>query len=111
MGIIDISNPFTLLLILVLLIGTILLGKTTKNSILPAGALAIFLGLLIYYVVALRNPELAEIKNTILNCMSINFIFIFISFISYLWVDDIEARVKNKKSIDNSLDWFWQKTN
>lgn len=111
MGIIDISNPFTLLLILVLLIGTILLGKTTKNSILPAGALAVLLGLLIYYVVALRNPELAPIKGTILNCMSINFIFIFISFISYLWVDDIEAKVKNKKSIDNSLDWFWQKTN
>ena len=109
MGIIDISNPFTLLLILVLLIGTILLGKTTKNSLLPAGALAIFLGLLIYYVVALRNPELADIRNTILNCMSINFIFIFIAFISYLWVDDIEAKVKNRKSIDNSLDWFWKK--
>ena len=111
MGIIDISNPFTLLLILVLLIGTILLGKTTKNSLLPAGALAIFLGLLIYYVVALRNPELADIRNTILNCMSINFIFIFIAFISYLWVDDIEAKVKNRKSIDNSLDWKRKKTN
>jgi len=110
MGIIDISNPFTLLLILAILIGTIFLGKTTKNSLLPAGALVVFLGLLIYYVVALRNPELVEIKHTILNCMSINFIFVFISFISYLWVDDIEAKVKNKKSVDNSLDWFWQKT-
>ena len=110
MGIIDISNPFTLLLLLVVLIGTIFLGKTTKNSFLSIGALVLFLGLLVYYVVALRNPELAEFKNTIINCMSINFIFIFISFISYLWIDDIEAKVKNKKSVDNSLDWFWQKT-
>lgn len=110
MEIIDISNPITLILILAILIGTIFLGKSTKNSILPAGALAIFLGLLIYYVVALRNPDLMYIRHTITNCLSINFIFIFISFISYLWVDDIEAKIKNKKSFDNSLDWFWQKT-
>jgi len=99
-----------LLLLLAVLIGTIFLGKTTKNSILSIGSLVLFLGLLIYYVVALRNPEMAHLKNTIINCMSINFIFIFISFISYLWIDDIESKVKNKKSVDNSLEWFWQKT-
>jgi len=38
MGIIDISNPFTLLLLLAVLIGTIFLGKTTKNSILSIGS-------------------------------------------------------------------------
>ena len=110
MGIIDISNPITLLLLLVVLVGVIFLGKSTKNSILSIIMLAVFLGLLIYYVVLLRNPEMTDIKTVIINCMSINFIFLFISFISYLWIDDIEAKKKNKKSIDNSFDWFWRET-
>ena len=37
-------------------------------------------------------------------------VFIFLSFISYLWIDDVEAKVKKKKVIDNSLDWFWSET-
>lgn len=111
MEIIDISNPVTLLLMLAVLVGVIFLGKSTKNSILSIIMLAVFLGLLVYYVVLLRNPALMDIRTVIVNCMSINFIFLFISFISYLWIDDIEAKKKNKKSIDNSLDWFWRETN
>lgn len=111
MEIIDISNPVTLLLMLAILVGVIFLGKSTKNSILSIIMLAVLLGLLVYYVVLLRNPALMDIRTVIVNCMSINFIFLFISFISYLWIDDIEAKKKNKKSIDNSLDWFWRETN
>lgn len=111
MGIIDISNPVTLILLLTVLVGVIFLGKSTKNSILSVIMLVVFLGLLIYYVVLLRNPELMDIRTVIVNCMSINFIFLFISFISYLWIDDIEAKKKNRKSVDNSLDWFWRETN
>lgn len=111
MGIIDISNPVTLILLLTVLVGVIFLGKSTKNSILSIIMLVVFLGLLIYYVVLLRNPELMDIRTVIVNCMSINFIFLFISFISYLWIDDIEAKKKNRKSVDNSLDWFWRETN
>ena len=33
---------------------------------------------------------------------------IFISYASYLWVDDVETKAKKKKSIDNSLEWFWK---
>ena len=110
MEILDISNPVTLLLLLVVLIGVIFLGKSTKSSVMSIVSLAFFLGLLIYYVVALRNPVLVELKSTIYNCLSIDFIFVFLSFISYLWIDDIEAKVKNKKNYDRSLDWFWQKS-
>lgn len=111
MGIIDISNPVTLLLMLSILIGVIFLGKSTKNSVLSIITLAVLLGLLVYYVVLLRDPNLMDVRTVIVNCMSINFIFLFISFISYLWIDDIEAKKKNKKSVDNSLDWFWRETN
>ena len=40
--------------------------------------------------------------------MVLDFAFIFITFMSYLWVDELEAKKNNKKSIDNSLDWFWK---
>ena len=36
------------------------------------------------------------------------FRIILITFFAYLWVDDLEAKANNKKSIDNSLDWFWR---
>ena len=42
-------------------------------------------------------------------CIVIDFIFVFISFFSYLWVDDIETKKLGKKSLDDSLDWFWKK--
>ena len=41
--------------------------------------------------------------------LAIDAIMIFLSYFAYLWVDDIEAKEKNRKSIDNSLDWFWKK--
>lgn len=42
-------------------------------------------------------------------CIVIDFLFVLITFFSYLWVDDIESKFKGTKSIDNSLDWFWKK--
>ena len=109
MGIIDISNPVTLILVLTIILFMIFLGKVSKNSVIPAVSLIILLVLLVYYIVCLRQESLVEFRYTIYNCMALNFVFIFVSFISYLWVDDIEAKHRNKKSIDNSLDWFWSK--
>jgi len=58
----------------------------------------------------LTGSELsAEVLSNISFTMIFDLIFILLSFISYLWIDDIEAKVKKKKSIDNSLDWFWNK--
>jgi len=109
MGIIDISNPITLILVLTIILFMIFLGKISKNSAIPGVSLIILLALLVYYIVCLRQESLLEFRYTIYNCMAINFVFIFVSFISYLWVDDVESKVKNRKSYDNSLNWFWQK--
>ena len=50
-----------------------------------------------------------EIRATYIYTIVFDLIFVLISFISYLWIDDIEAKLKKKKSIDDSLDWFWKK--
>lgn len=109
MEIINISNPVTLILLLIVVLFLVFLGKTAKSSYIPAAGLLGLLGLLVYYVICIKNPELIDLRKTVYNCMAINFVFIFIAFMSYLWVDNIEAKIKNKKSYDNSLDWFWKK--
>ena len=89
MFLLDMSNPLTLLL---MLFATVLL---------------IFLAMHVAQFTTL-SEDLRYMSETLSRCIAIDFVFILISFFSYLWVDDIEAKAKNKKSIDNSLDWFWK---
>ena len=49
------------------------------------------------------------LKSILTKSITFDAIMIFLSYVAYLWVDDIEAKEKNKKSIDNSLEWFWKK--
>ena len=58
--------------------------------------------------VMVQDPT-GQITSTLANCIAVDFVFIFLSFIAYLWMDDIEAKDRKLKSIDNSLDWFWKK--
>ena len=107
----DISNPLTLLLMLAATVLLIFLAQEIKKSYINAISLFAYLVILIVHVaqIATLSEEFRYLSTTISRCIVIDFIFILITFFSYLWVDDIEAKVKGKKSIDNSLDWFWKK--
>ncbi len=111
MLLIDFTNPFTVLTATVLFVLVLLLGKETKNGIIPAIMLGVFLVILIGHSVELSlvKENLVEIQSTIAKSITFDFVFILLSFFSYLWIDDIEARAKKKKNIDNSLNWFWSK--
>lgn len=107
----DISNPLTLLLMLAATVLLIFLSQEIKKSYISAIALFAYLIVLVVHVaqIATLSEEFRYLLPTISRCIVIDFIFVFMTFFSYLWVDDIEAKVKGKKSIDNSLDWFWKK--
>ena len=107
----DISNPITLILMLAATVLLIFLAQEVKNSYISAGVLFVYLVLLIIHVaqVATLSEEYRYLLTSLSRCIVIDFIFVFISFFSYLWVDDIETKEKGKKSIDNSIDWFWKK--
>ena len=78
------------------------LGRETKKSAIPA--------IIVYAVqLTINKGQDPEITKTLSNCLAVDFVFIFISLFGYLWVDDIEAKKKNKKSISNDLDWLWKK--
>lgn len=111
MPFINFTNTTTLLLALVLFILTLFLGKESNKSELPAMMLFIFLILLVSHAVEFAiAPNMTEqVHFELSRSILVDFIFIFLSFISYLWIDDIQAKKENKKSIDNSLDWFWKR--
>ncbi len=107
----DISNPLTLLLMLAATVLLIFLSQEIKKSYIGAITLFSYLIILIIHVaqIATLPEEYRYLLTTLSRCIVIDFIFVFITFFSYLWVDDMEAKIKGKKSIDNSLDWFWKK--
>lgn len=111
MFIFDMTNPITLLLITIATVLLIFLSQEIKKSLIAAIPLFSFLILLIIHTVQILTitEEFKYLLSTLSYCMILDFIFVFITFIAYLWVDDIECRAFNKKSIDNSLDWLWKK--
>ena len=111
MFVFDISNPLTLLLMLAATVLLIFLAKEINRSAVSGIVLFAYLILLIVHVAQLTtlSEEYRYMISTITRCLAIDFVFILISFFAYLWVDDIEAKVKGKKSYNNSLDWFWKK--
>ena len=110
MFILNIANPLTLFLIVLAVALLIFLGQEVKKSIAVALPLFAFLILLIIHVVQVvtLSEEYISLASTLYKCIALDFIFILITFFAYLWVDDIEAKANNIKSIDNSLDWFWK---
>ena len=110
MFILDITNVVTLLLLLIVTVLLIFLGHELKKSYITAIPLFAFLALLVSHVVQLMtlSAEYSDMSSKLTWCIVLDFAFIFISFLSYLWIDDIEAKKTNKKSIDDSLEWFWK---
>lgn len=111
MFVFDISNPLTLILMLAITVLLIFLAQEIKKSYIGAILLFAYLVILIIHVaqIATLSEEFRYMLTTLSRCIAIDFVFVLITFFSYLWVDDIEAKAEGKKSIDNSLDWFWRK--
>ena len=104
---IDVTEPITLLLLLLATILLIFLGKELKKPFITALPLAAYLILALMHSIQLGFDGLEQYRNVIFGCIAYDCIMIFVTFFSYLWVDDIASKFYKKKSIDNSLDWFW----
>lgn len=111
MPIINFTNPIAILLGVILFVLVLFLGKEMKKSWIVGAMLFVFLLLLIAHTIEFATiaPSDPTIYKAIVTSAAIDLVFIFLSFISYLWIDDIEAKEGKKKSIDDSLNWFWNK--
>jgi len=111
MPVLNLANPLVTVLCLAALICSIILGHEVKRAIIPAIALIISTGVLVMHTLQLFVfvDSYQGYQAILSTSMMYDFTFILLTYISYLWIDDIEAKHRNKKSIDNSLDWFWSK--
>ena len=110
MIIFNVTNPVTMGLLALATALLIFLGKEIKKPYIPAIALIFYLILLIIHSVQIgKIPEvnLDETRAVLLGCLGFDLIMIFLSFFGYLWIDDVSSKFYKKKSVDNSLDWFW----
>lgn len=111
MPIINLSEPFTILVALVLFVLVVYLAREMKKSNVTCIMLLVFLTIIVGHCIeyVMVQDPVGTTTTTLARCIAVDFVFIFLSFISYLWTDHIEAREKKIKSVDNSLDWFWEK--
>ena len=111
MPMINFTHPLTLLIVSLLFVLVVVLAKETKKSAITAVMLFVFAGGLVAHAIMFTTTTNLprDVASDLIFTMVFDLIFVLISFIAYLWVDDIEAKIKKKKSIDNSLDWFWGK--
>ncbi len=111
MFIFNVANPITLVLMLAITLILIYFGKESKKGYITAISLFIFLGLLLWHVwqMLTLTVELEAFRTTLTSCLTVDFVMILLSFLSYLWVDELESRTGKKKSYESGLDWFWGK--
>lgn len=111
MYLLNVTHPFLLLAMLVMTLLLIFLAKELKKSAIAVIPLFVSLGILVIHVVQLTMfANVFEGMLTLLCwCISMDFIFVLITFFAYLWVDDIESKEKGRKSMNNCLKWLWKK--
>lgn len=111
MPFINFTKPFSVLVAVIIFVLMLYLSKENKKAWIIGTLLFAFLALLIAHTVefALVKDQTEEMYKAVTGSATMDLIFVFLSFMSYLWIDDIEAKNGKRKSIDNSLDWFWNK--
>lgn len=105
------ANRIEIVIITLATVGVIALGRKTEKAVFPGVLIIVNLVLLLYHSYILNSiSSLFENQiSQIYLCLAMDFLWLLISFLGYLWIDDIVAIKFNKKSYDNSMSWFWNK--
>ncbi len=106
------ADPINIILILAATLLLVYLGKEIKKSKIPLAVLIVHLFVIIMHAiqfVTLSGTATQEVIQVLTSSLLVDFGLVMVSFLAYLWVDDIESKVKNTKVVSNSLDWFWKK--
>ena len=118
---INFTDPFYVLIALILFVLLVFLSRNTKSNTAPAIELLIYLFILTIHTVELIvSSNDSNVVITLTKCITIDEVFIFISFLNLLWADrlQIEKEKKNKgkgkkgkveKSFEDGLDTMFKK--
>ena len=111
MFIFDLTNLFTLSLITIATVLLIYLSQEIKRSFVAAIPLFAFvLDLVIHTIQVLTlKEEFSYLYSTLTANMAIDFVFLLLTFLAYLWADDVEAKEFNKKTLNSKgIDWLYK---
>ena len=104
------ANPLMILIIVAIMALAIVLSRKVE-MVWPL--IIVMIGItayLIYHSILLDSLEKGnELISDVYHCIACDLIYMLITFISYLWIDDIISKKKKLKSYDDSLNWFWNK--
>ena len=106
MFVFDLTNIMTLVLVLIATILLIYLSQETKKSMVAAIPLFAFvISLVIHTIQVLTlSEENAYLYSTLCYNMAIDFVFLLVTFLAYLWADEVEAKVRDFFSLDDVAD-------
>jgi hypothetical protein len=118
MPLIDFTQSYYLVIALVLFVLCLFLARNLKTNTVPCIMLLAFCAILVGHTIELANAPV-ELVEKISKCIVIDEAFIFISFLSFLWLDKIQIddrAKKNKgkkggkeeKTIKDGLDFLWK---
>lgn len=111
MFVFDLTNILTLILVLVATILFIYLSQEIKKSLVVAIPLFAFvIDLIIHTIQVLTlSQEYAYLYSKLCYNMALDFIFLLLTFLAYLWADEVEAKAFNKKTINSKgINWLWK---
>ena len=111
MFIFDLTNIFTLLLVTIATVLLIYLSQELKKSLVAVIPLFAFVvDLVIHTIQTLTlKQEYSYLFGTLTANMAIDFAFLLVTFLAYLWADDVEAKAQNKKTINSKgIDWLFK---
>ncbi len=105
------SSPVVIIVLTLLVALIIVLSRKIEKGIFLILFMIIILALLVYHSVYLDSlvPEQDILISQAYHCIAVDLVLLLISFISFLWIDNIVAKDRKIKSYGDSLSWFWEK--
>jgi len=108
----DLTNLLTLILLVIVTVLFIFLSQEVKKSMIVAIPLFGYLTLLVVHTIQIitLKEEFSYLYSKLCYNMALDFVFLLITFLAYLWADEVEAKALNKKVLDNTgIKWLFKK--
>lgn len=121
MPLINLADPFNVLIALILFLLCLFLSRSNKKNTAMCIFLLVFLTILVGHTIEMSLAVTSSLITLLAKCIFIDEVFVFVSFLSFIWVDRIQieedkkrksGKKKSKKGdkiIEDDLDILWKK--
>lgn len=111
MFIFNLTEPITLVLVIIATILFIFLSQEIKKSMVAVIPLFAFVLLLVVHTIQILTlkEEFSYLYSLLCYNIILDFMFLLVTFLAYLWADDVEAKALNKKILNSKgIDWLFK---